>query len=313
MNDEATFLHAMQQHPEDNALRLVFADWLEERGDKRGELIRLLHTLTQSIDVPDRARLEERLRGLVASGVIPVGPFVTNSIGMKFAWIPAGTFKMGSIKEKVPAEKQHQVTLTRGFYLAIYPVTQAPWREIMGNNPSRTIGESHPVEQVSRDECQEFLLRLSNRESHVYRLPTEAEWEYACRAGTTTPFSFGETISTDQANYNGDDVYPYSENPKKGSNRGKTTPVGNFPANAWGLHDMHGNVWERCSDGYAKYSADPVVDPQVLAGRGHVLRGGSYGDHPVDLRSAFRTREVRANRDDRTGFRAAMTSELRQT
>src|SRR5277367_2034319 len=125
MNDEQAFLQAMQENPEDTALRLVFADWLEERGDPRGELLRLLHTLTQSVEVPDRSKLEDRLRSLLAAGVQPVGPFWTNSIGMKFAWIPAGTFLMGSPaneKERSEDETQHKVTLCKGYYLAVCPV-----------------------------------------------------------------------------------------------------------------------------------------------------------------------------------------------
>src|SRR5262245_42703089 len=206
MQDEAAFLRAMQEHPEDDSLRLVFADWLEERGDPRDELIRLLHKLTQSVDVPDRSKFEDRLRGLLASGVQPAGPFRTDSVGMKFAWIPAGTFLMGrpdSEGRSLQDKPQHKVTLTGGFYLAIYPVTQACWQAVMGNNPSQTKSKKRPVEQVSWHDCQRFLRELSKRDGYAYRLPTEAEWEYACRAGTTTAFSFGETISTDQANYDG--------------------------------------------------------------------------------------------------------------
>src|SRR5262249_48891765 len=222
----------------DANLRLVFADWLEERGDQRGELIRLLHTLTQSIEVPDRKKLEERLWTLLASGAQPVGPFWANSIGMKFAWIRPGIFLMGSPKceEWRPGDETlHQVTLTKGFYLAIHPVTQASWQEVMGNNPSHFQGADLPVEQVSWSDCQDFLRRLSERDGHAYRLPTEAEWEYSCRAGSTTPFYFGETITTDQANYWG--TYPYGSG-KKGEHRAKTTPVGSFPPNAFGLYDM---------------------------------------------------------------------------
>lgn len=241
MNDEQSFHQAMQHHPEDNSLRLVFADWLEERGDKRGELIRLLHTLTQSIEVPDRKLLEERLRSLLASGVQPVGPFWTNSIGMKFAWIPAGSFVMSS--------PQHQ----GGFFLAIHPVTQTSWQQVMGNNPSQFHGDTLPVEQVSWDSCQEFLRVLSVRDGRSYRLPTGEEWEYACRAGTTTPFYFGERISTDLANYDGRSFGSYGFVPsvirllKWQKYRGRTTPVGSFPPNAFGLYDMHGNVWEWCN------------------------------------------------------------------
>src|SRR5262249_39137769 len=149
-------------------------------------------------------RLEDRLRGLVTAGVQPVGPFFTNSLGMKFAWIPAGIFLMGSpATEELrgPDETPHEVTLTKGYYLAVHPVTQGAWRTIMEDTPSYYRDDSRPVEQVSWDACQEFLRKLSARDGNLYRLPTEAEWEYACRAGTTSPFYFGGTLSTDQANY----------------------------------------------------------------------------------------------------------------
>src|SRR5262245_8060837 len=135
MHDEAAFLRALQQHPEDTALRLVFADWLEERGDSRGELIRLLHALTQSVVVQERDSLEERLRNLLAGGVKPVGPVRTNRIGMPLVLIPPGTFNMGSPKrEKAHArsEKQVIVTLTRGFWMGKFQVTQEQWTKVMG-------------------------------------------------------------------------------------------------------------------------------------------------------------------------------------
>ena len=132
-------------------------------------------------------------------------------------------------------------------------------------------------------------------------LPTEAEWEYACRAGTTTPFHFGETISTDQANYDGDHIYG---NGKKGVYRKKTTPVGSFPANAWGLHDMHGNVWQWCQDWYGDYPQKDVVDPQgPEKGQRRVLRGGSWDDIPQNCRSAFRGRYGPGHRLIDCGFR----------
>ena len=205
MHNEDYFIQAMEDHPEDTALRLAFADWLGGHGDPRGELIQLLQTLTQAIELSGRAKLEERLRNLVASGVQPIGPFFMNSIGMRFAWIPAGTFLMGSPeseKKPVDIETQHKVTLTRGFYLGVYQVTQEQWQAVMDNNPSHFKGEkNYPVENVFWEDCQEFLRRLSIKDGDAYRLPTEAEWEYACRAGTTTSFYFGETISTDEANY----------------------------------------------------------------------------------------------------------------
>jgi len=300
MHDEQAFLQAMQENPEDTALRLVFADWLEERGDARGELIRLLHTLTQSIKVRGRKNLEDRLRALLASGVHPVGPFWTNSLGMKFAWIPAGTFLMGSpereltIKDRRKGEGldefQHPVTLTKGFYLAIYPVTQACWRQVIGKIPGyQDLGDDLPVADLTWRDCQTFLRTLSGRDGHAYRLPTEAEWEYACRAGTTTPFYFGKTISSDQANYDGN--YPYGKG-NKGTNRNKPTPVGSFPPNAWGLYDMHGSVWEWCVDRWGMFMlGEEVVDPKgPKQGEYRVLRGGSYGIAAHALRSACRER-----------------------
>jgi formylglycine-generating enzyme len=312
-NDEASFVRAMQEHPEDTSLRLVFADWLEERGDARGELIRLLHTLTQAVEVKGRKTLEERLRSLVASGVKPVGPFWTNSIGMKFAWIPAGTFMMGSPskeKQREENETQHKVTLSKGFYLAVYPVTDACWRKVMIKKPKRpwstgSKGADLPVEHVSWDDGQDFLRRLSKKDGDSYRLPTEAEWEYACRAGTTTPFSFGETISTDQANYRGN--YPYGKG-KDGEYRDKMTPVGTFPPNAYGLYDMHGNVSEWCQDWYGEYPKGETVDPQGPAiGKNRVLRGGSFFVVPWYVRSARRYGLVPKSRGSDFGFRVART------
>src|ERR1039457_4264129 len=169
----------------------------------------------------------------------------TNSLGMKFVWIPPGNFMMGSPKEekeRIDNETQHKVTLTKGFYMGVHLVTQEQWQSVMNNNPSHFKGEKNlPVEQLSWEDCQEFIKKLRDKDKKAYRLPSEAEWEYACRAGTKTPFWFGKTISTDQANYKGS----YG-NGKKGVDRQKTTPVGSFPANAWGLCDTHGNLWEWC-------------------------------------------------------------------
>jgi RNA polymerase sigma factor (sigma-70 family) len=220
---------------------------------------------------------------------------LTNDLGMKFVWIPPGKFTMGSPKGELLREflwgdeTQHKVTLTRGFYMSVYPVTQEEWQNVMGKNPSRFKGEKNlPVEMVTWDDCQEFIkkLRKKDKDGKAYRLPTEAEWEYACRAGTTTPFHFGETISTEQANYDGNSVYG---NGKKGVFRKKTTPVGTFPGNAWGLHDMHGNVWQWCQDWYDRYPKDDVTDPQgPKKGMWRVMRGGSWNERPEWSRSARR-------------------------
>lgn len=219
----------------------------------------------------------------------------TNSIGMRFVWIEPGNFLMGSPKEereRLPDEAQHKVTLTKGFYMGIHLVTQEQWQAVIGNNPSYFKGEKNlPVDSVSWNDCQEFIKKLRDKDKKPYRLPTEAEWEYACRAGTKTPFHFGDTISTDQANYNGNFI---DWNGKKGVNRAKTTPVGSFPANAWGLYDMHGNLFQWCQDEFGEYPQKEVIDPQgaekhilhVLSL--HVLRGGSWINYPVSCRSAFR-------------------------
>ena len=187
----------------------------------------------------------------------------TNSIGMKFVWIPPGTFMMGSPANEAGRQKdeaQHKVTLTKGFYMGMYTVTQEQWQAVMGNNPSFFKGEKNlPVDTVDWNDCQEFIKKLREKDKKLYRLPSEAEWEYCCRAGTTTPFHFGQTISTDQANYNGN--FTYGDG-KKSVLREKTTAVGSFPANAWGLHDMHGNVYQWCQDWYGNYPQIDVVDPQ---------------------------------------------------
>jgi len=214
----------------------------------------------------------------------------TNSIGMKFVWIPPGTFMMGSPKEEKKRqdnETQHKVTLTEGFYIGVFTVTQEQWHEVTGKNSSKFKGEKNlPVDSVSWEDCQEFIKKLREKDKKAYRLPTEAEWEFSCRAGTTAPFFCGETISTDQANYNG--TYTYGDG-KKGVYREKTTPVGSFPANAWRLHDMHGNVFQWCQDWYGDYAKKDVVDPQGPdKGKGRVLRGGSWLFDPQNCRSAFR-------------------------
>ena len=184
---------------------------------------------------------------------------VTNSVGMKLSLIPRGQFVMGSPPKEEwhrPDETQHRVTLTKAFYMGATEVTQGQWKALMGKNPSFFTGDDLPLETVTSEEAAEFCRRLSKKEKKRYRLPTEAEWEYACRAGTTTPFFTGDTISTEQANYDGNHTYAGG---KKGVFRETTTEAGKFPPNAWGLHEMHGNVWEWCADWYAESEVALVV------------------------------------------------------
>ena len=231
---------------------------------------------------------------LPASTELILPPTFKNSVGMEFVLIPAGSFLMGSPNteaERLSTEgPQHKVTFKQPFYLGKFQVTQAEWQAVMGDNPSFFEGDTLPVEQVSWDDCQEFLKKLNaKKDGYLYRLPSEAEWEYACRAGTTTPFSFGETITTDQVNYDGN--YPYGKSPK-GEYRQKTTPVGSFPANAWGLHDMHGNVWEWCQDGwhdtYAGAPSDGSVWETGADNTFRMVRGGSWDGGARGCRAANR-------------------------
>lgn len=234
----------------------------------------------------------------------------TNSLGMKFAWIPPGTFTMGSSKDEKDRgdnEFPHEVTLTKGFYMGVYAVTQEEWSQFMLTNYSEFKGRKNlPVDNVSWEDCQEFIKRLREKDKRPYRLPTEAEWEYACRVGTTTPFHFGETITTEQANFDGEAVAGSA----KGEFRGQTMPVGTFPANAWGLHEMHGNVWQWCHDWYGDYPKKSVVDPQGAdAGRIRVLRGGAWDSDRFGCRSAFRFAFNPSSRRSYFGLRLCFSPE----
>ncbi|MCP4365059.1 MAG: formylglycine-generating enzyme family protein [Planctomycetes bacterium] len=215
-------------------------------------------------------------------------------------WIEPGTFMMGSAKD----ETLHQVTLTEGFWLGTTTVTQKLWKAVTGENPSEFIGAQRPVERVSWEGVQKFMGQL-NKEipGLALELPTEAQWEYACRAGTTTPFFFGKNISTDQVNYDGN--YPYA-NGKKGKCREETVVVKALPCNAWGLYQMHGNVREWCRDRYEVYPDEAVIDPVGSdSGRYRVYRGGSWDDFGRHCRSASRSRLEPGFRAYWLGFRLA--------
>jgi formylglycine-generating enzyme required for sulfatase activity len=229
-----------------------------------------------------------------------------------FRWCEPGTFLMGSPKKEPERESfgndetQHRVTLTRGFWIAEPPVTQALWEVFMGDNPSRLKGVELPVEQLSWDDAMRFINTLNGMKPELKLcLPTEVQWEYACRAGTITPFAFGDNITTDQVNYDGNRPY---NNGKKGEYRKQTVDVKSLPPNAWGLYQMHGNVWEWCQDWYAtQYPTQSVTDPQGAAsGARRVLRGGSWISNGRYCRSAFRFANVPANRYGNNGFRLVL-------
>ncbi|MBQ9371187.1 MAG: SUMF1/EgtB/PvdO family nonheme iron enzyme [Thermoguttaceae bacterium] len=232
-----------------------------------------------------------------------------NGVDVVFRWCPPGEFMMGSPENEEgrnDSERRHKVVITKGFWLAETETTQALWKAVMGkdNNPSDKKGDNLPVEQVSWNDCQEFIKKLNEQAKStglVFRLPSEAHWEYACRAGTTTPFSFGSILNGDKANCDGN--YPYGTN-TKGKYVEETTPVGSYSANAWGLKDMHGNVWEWCEDRYGDYPAGTVTDPTgPQNGSDRVSRGGGWYYDARYCRSANRDRRAPAVRNRILGFR----------
>ncbi len=225
----------------------------------------------------------------------------------RLRWIESGGFMMGSPAEeaeRVDNEIQHEVILTQGYWLADTATTQALWEAVIGKNPSRFKGAERPVERVSWQEVTNFITRLNEQLPGLeMRLPTEAEWEHACRAGTRTQFWFGDNITTDQVNFDGD--YPYADG-EKGEFRGETVNVRALPSNGWGLYQMHGNVWEWCSDWYEEYPTTPIQDPKgPESGGERVLRGGSWDGNGWSVRSARRLRLTPGYRDDSIGFRLA--------
>ena len=227
-----------------------------------------------------------------------------------FRWIGAGQFLMGSPAgelERGRAETVHEVTLSNGFWLADTVCTQAFWLAVWPVNPSHFQDHAgNPVENVSWHDAQGFLAELNRRlpGGMRARLPNEAEWEYACRAGTTTAFSFGDQITPEQVNYQGN--YPYADG-DKGAYRGRTVATASLPPNPWGLFEMHGNVWEWCADWYADYASERQLDPRgPKYGKQRVLRGGAWSDPGRYARSANRSRIEPAYRPRSSGFRIVL-------
>ncbi|MEG4960514.1 MULTISPECIES: formylglycine-generating enzyme family protein [unclassified Microcoleus] len=275
----------------------------------------------------DKEKLKQHLRNYFEFDVITVDAYgkessrrksfahffsedLGNGIVLEIVYIPGGTFMMGSRKSKRRLYEyespQYQVTVP-AFFAGKYSITQAQWQAVMGNNPSHFKGEKCPVEQVSWDMAVEFCGKLSQQTGRKYRLLSQAEWEYACRAGTTTPFHFGETITPELVNYNGN--FPYANAPK-GLRREETTDVGSFPPNAFGLYDMHGNVWEWCSDRWHEdYQGTPDDGYSWVNGNDtRVQRGGSWRSLAVLCRSASRSWVSAGNCNSLIGFRVALVS-----
>ncbi len=269
--------------------------------------------------------------------------WVDPALGMRFRYAPPGTYLMGSPDdepERFSDEHQHRVTLSRGFWIAETAVTQGGWRQLMGNNPSKFQGggDDHPAENVSWFDAVAFANALSERAGLApcyeliggngldpgkglkfedvrwgdpkrtgYRLATEAEWEYAARAGTKAPFSTGSNLTTEQANYDGN--YPYAGHPK-GKYRQTTVPVRSFEPNPWGLYEVHGNVWEWVWDWFGEYPQEPVVDPaRSERGSYRVVRGGSWSIYARYCRSACRSGNAPGYRSSEVGFRLVRTAD----
>jgi uncharacterized protein (TIGR02996 family) len=310
------FLDDLVANPNDPELWLILADWLDERGDPRAELVRLSWSLLH-----DKSRgfsqRQARVQELLAGGLLPVVPRRTLAPDFEFAWCPPGSFLMGSPPSEPRRsrdEHRHTVTLSRGFWMGVCPVTQGQWRTVMGDNPSAFSRanrperieevsdadlERFPVEKVSWNAAVDFCGRLGRSVGQPIRLPTEAEWEYACRAGTTTAFSFGDDPKLH------DDYAVFSEtgNPKD------TRPdvVGRRKPNAFGLYDVHGNVCEFVQECHNDYRKHATVDPRGPSeGPGRVVRGGTFHFVWWHCRSAARVGRGDSATSD-TGFRVCFT------
>jgi formylglycine-generating enzyme required for sulfatase activity len=292
------------------------ADGLDRLGvPGRAELLRLhrllLATCCAPEQHPERRGWHARLVELLAHGVRPCVPHRTVPLGggvdLTFHLVPPGAFLMGSPPGEPGRrddEARHRVTLTAARWLGTGPVTQAQWRAVLGRNPSRFPGDGHPVEGVSWHDGAAFCRKLGARLGRPCRLPTEAEWEYACRAGTTTPYQFGDALSAGEANCDGGHA---AAGGGRGTCRDGTTPVESFMPNAWGLFDLHGNVREWCSDWYGAYPAGDEADPQGPdEGPGRVLRGGSWCRGPGECRSASRGWLGPGDRSDDVGCRVVL-------
>jgi uncharacterized protein (TIGR02996 family) len=288
MDTEQALLQAIAEKPGDLMNWQVLADWLDDQDQAEQAEITRLHTGLRT-KAPRRGReAEARLQALLEAGTRPVIPRLTldlgNQVDMTFALVPPGSFWMGSVHREAGRDfdesPRRRVSITRGFYLGIYPVTQAQWTEVMGANPSEHPGDDRPAHGIGWRLFQEFLTKLGERLGRACRPPTEAEWEYACRAGTSSPYHTGTGIGAlERAGWSS----------RSGPSPRQPHPVGELLPNAFGLYDMHGNVWEWCSDWYSdRY--DIADADNTYRNVSHVMRGGSWDSDARWCRSAARNR-----------------------
>ena len=273
------------QRARERAQKVTLAEAAYRTSRDRGDFFRARRHLETLAGLGEDVARE--MRALVRD--IDLGGGVT----MRFCWIPPGTFTMGSPDDELARgedETLHEVTLTKGFWLAETELTQAQWAAVSALEvPFAFTGADLPVENVNRAELDELIATMTNKVAGgSFRLPTEAEWEYACRAGSQTAFHFGNRIEATLANFDAREPYGTSE---AGTYRRQTVPVRSFPPNRWGLYEMHGNVWEQCLDRYGAYGSEPREDPVIGLSLGRsdfVVRGGGWGDFGATCRSAAR-------------------------
>jgi formylglycine-generating enzyme required for sulfatase activity len=254
----------------------------------------------ESVGVNSNGEIIVRQSGVAAC----LAEILGAEIRLDLVSIPAGTFMMGDDRHHPDERPIHEVTV-QPFYMGKYPITVAQYRAVMGENVRSSVGMNQPIEQVSWDDAIDFCIKLSQQTGRQYSLPSESQWEYACRAHSQTIFHVGDTITPDLANYNGD--YPYNGAPP-GQNRGQAIPVGSFPPNAFGLCDMHGNVWEWCLDEYQpSYQGAPIDGSAVISSTSgdlkRVMRGGAWDYVARGCRSAVRGSLAGSIRIAGCGFR----------
>jgi len=257
-----------------------------------------------TVTLNDRGEMQDRHAHRARQFVEHVG----HGLDLELIALPGGTFRLGTLgKQGYDDERPaHHVTIAP-FFMGKCLVTQAQWQAVTGKPHCRFTGDRLPVECVSWLDAVRFCERLSQRTGHVYRLPSEAQWEYACRAGTSTPFYFGETLTTEVANYNGEFVY---RGEPKGVYRHTTTVVDQFPPNAFGLHDLHGNLWEWCADAWHDSYDGAPTDDRVWPAKSNepcrVARGGCWHDIPDVCRSAARLKIDARDAEEIIGFRVVL-------
>jgi formylglycine-generating enzyme len=270
-----------------------------------------LYTLVVNIRVAAGVAAVSLLVAMFAARLVAPGPadfYIEPTTGMVLVAIRPGSFMMGTPESEAGRNEDevlHRVSLSRLFYIGQNEVTQAEWTKVMGTNPGYFANcERCPVEQVDFYQVNVFLSRINAGTSAMrFRLPTEAEWEYACRAGTSTPYNTGAQLTTAQANFDGRFAGSGAD---EGAAFDKTVPVGRFPPNAWGLHDMHGNVWEWTNDWYGPYNPRQDTDPRGPDnGQKRVIRGGSWHFDAASARCGLRYSHAPQDKGYSLGFRVA--------